>query len=209
MTLDVRSPWFDPLRPALSALAIDPLPDADALQAALGDRVGPERFERQTKKRARGAALSMDDLYEARIARLGVIPTRTNVHDLMNALVWATFPRSKRLLARRQYAALVAQVGQSPASLPNARTRERDVLAMIDEGGVIVVEGTAPIVFGHAIYEHLAASDAPVRGFPIALGEGALPALDDRLAGFLETVDASGPRRSSVTLRRARPGCLE
>jgi hypothetical protein len=200
--IDVSSPLFDPFRPLLARLTLDPLPDAEALQAALGDRVAPERFEAQTKKRARGAPFVLDDLYEARIARRGVIPTRTHVHDLMNALVWATFPRSKRALAHRQYRALVAQVGESPTSLPNARTRERDVLAMIDEGGLVRLGGETR-VFGHAILEHLVTSDAPVRGFPIPLGlpaGAAAETVDAALAAWIDALDTDAARPDAVEL---------
>lgn len=205
VTLDVSCHWFDPLRPMLARVAIDPLPDADALQAALGAFVAPERFEVQHGKRARGAPFVLDDLYEARIARLARIPTRRHVHDLMNALVWATFPRSKRALAQRQYRALVAQVGEQPTRLPNARTRERDVLAMIDEGGVLRLAGRA-WVFGHAIHEHLATTDAPVRGFPIPLAPSAdasAEAVDAVLEAWLLALDADAIRTDAVLLDRA------
>ncbi len=208
VTLELSSPWFDPLRPMLARVSVDPLPDAGALQAALGAFVAPERFEPQTKKRSRGVPLSLDDLYEARIARLGAIPTRTHAHDLMNALVWATFPRSKRALAQRQYRALVDQIGERPRRLPNARTRARDVLAMVDEGGVLLLRDQ-PIVFGHAIHEHLAQLEAPVRGYPIPLDlEPSSPAavIDAALAAWLERLDCEAARPDAVTLARAEPG---
>jgi hypothetical protein len=199
VALDLSSRWLDPLRPMLARVPIDPLPDAVALQEALGALIAPERFEVQTKKRTRGAPFSLEQLYEARIALSGFIPTRAHVHDLMNALVWATFPRSKRALARRQYRALVAQVGERPTKLPNARTRERDVLAMIDEGGLVVM-AEARIVFGHAVYEHLASSEALVRAFPIVLepqGD-----VDAALEAWVETLDTDVTRPDAVALSR-------
>src|ERR1041385_3771923 len=40
-------------------------------------------------------------LYEVRIAERGEVPTRPeNLHDLLNALVWAAFPRTKLALSR-------------------------------------------------------------------------------------------------------------
>ena len=199
-TLDTSSSWFAPLAPMLARVPLDPIPDAETLQAALGERVAPFRFEPQTKKRARGTAFTLDDLYEARIARRRVIPTRRNAHDFMNALVWATFPKSKARLAERQYRALVAQVGEQPRRLPNARTRERDVLAMIDEGGVVMA-GDARILFGHAVYEHLATSSAPVRGFPIALRFGlAMEEIDAALAAWIETLDTDATRPEAFAL---------
>lgn len=199
--IDVSSSWFAPLAPMLALVTIEPLPDAEALQAALGSFIAPQRFETQTKKgRPRGAPLAIDSLYEARIARSGLIPTRVHVHDLMNALVWATFPISKRTLAQRQYRALVAQIGETPTALPNARTRERDVLAMIDEGGVVVIE-SAKIVFGHAVYEHVATSEAPVRGFPIPLS-CAPSEIDRALAAWIDALDTDATRPEALELRR-------
>jgi hypothetical protein len=49
--------------------------------------------------------------------------------------------------------------------LPNARTREQDALALLDEGGVIVLSdgrASTALGFGHALYEGL------VRGGPAA-----------------------------------------
>jgi hypothetical protein len=106
-------------------------------------------------------------MYDARIAREGCVPTRPGSwHDLMNALVWATFPAAKRALHARQHGLVVpAAPGESAH-----RSRELDALALLDEGGVVVVtpspiadedalaralargEATAS-VFGHAIYE--------------------------------------------------------
>ncbi len=200
MTLDTSSPWFAPLAPMLARVPLEPIPDAVMLQAALGERVAPFRFEPQTKKRARGTAFTLDDLYEARIARRRVIPTRRNAHDFMNALVWATFPKSKARLAERQYRALVAQVGEHPTRLPNARTRERDVLAMIDEGGVVVIDDTR-VLFGHAVYEHLATSSAPVRGFPIALRCGtSTDEIDGALAAWIDVLDTDATRPEALAL---------
>jgi hypothetical protein len=197
--LDVSSHWFDPLRVAMARVRIDPVPDAIALQAALGDRIAPFVFEVQRGKRGR-RAVDAEAIYEVRIARRQRIPTRAHVHDLMNALVWATFPESKRVIAERQHAALIAQVGERPTALPNARTRERDVLAMIDEGGVVITEGGA-VVIGHAIYEHLATKGTPVRGFPIRPTSPS-DTLDGALADTLRTFDASSASPMAVRIAR-------
>lgn len=89
-------------------------------------------------------------MYDARIVNEGVVPTREGSwHDLMNALVWATFPRAKKALHTRQHGLVrVAQPGESLR-----RPRELDALALLDEGGVAVTKDGARIVFGHAIYE--------------------------------------------------------
>jgi hypothetical protein len=43
-------------------------------------------------------------------------------------------------------------------TLPPTRSREHDALALIDEGGVVVLEGAGAevmVLFGHALYEGL------------------------------------------------------
>ena len=115
-----------------------------------------------------------ESMYDARIAREGCVPTRPGSwHDLMNALVWATFPLAKRALHARQHGLVVpALPGESVR-----RPRELDALALLDEGGLVVTtDGALPalgeraaaeaqlvaeleagrakaFVFGHAIYE--------------------------------------------------------
>jgi hypothetical protein len=142
-------------------------PQPEEIDAALAPVAGIQ-FERQRPvRRRRRAPRDPEDMYDARIAREGCVPTRPGSwHDLMNALVWATFPEAKRALHTRQHALVVpAAPGESARRPP-----ELDALALLDEGGVIVgvpraIEGedalaaatrsgeATAIVFGHAIYE--------------------------------------------------------
>ena len=123
----------------------------------------PVRFEPAPPPRGRRRTpVDPGRLYDARITHDRCVPTRPRSwHDFLNALVWATFPRAKAALHARQHRALVAwaQSGRETMiveKLPNARTRELDALALVDEGGVLdLVDGSAPIIFGHALYEGL------------------------------------------------------
>ena len=85
----------------------------------------------------------------------GRVPTRErNLHDLMNALTWARFPAAKMALCRRQMAVARAR-GPHTNRL---RTREQDRLAMLDEGGILVVAGgpeAGELTFGHGLLEDL------------------------------------------------------
>jgi len=193
------SPLFWPIAGAAGALHSESFPQPEVIDAALGTRAGV-RFERQrpVSRRRRGPR-DPSTLYDARI-KAGCVPTRPGSwHDLMNALVWATFPAAKRALHDRQHELVVpAAPGESAR-----RPRELDTLALLDEGGLVVVvtapfedeglladalgrgEATA-IVFGHAIYEGLAlgremplASVVCVEGDPTA-DEGALLAGADQ-----------------------------
>ncbi len=118
-----------------------------------------------------------EDLYDACIGR-GEIPTRARSwHDYLNALVWATFPRAKSALHARQHTVIERWLRDEGAvredgtitTLPNARTREHDALALVDEGGIVVLDTgdrQEPIVFGHALFEGL------VMGTPSMISRG-------------------------------------
>ncbi len=74
------------------------------------------------------------DGYEAQIFSSGTVPTRpNNVHDLFNALVWASFPRSKAALNGRHMAARQLRL------TGNNRGPVQDALTLFDECGVIVL----------------------------------------------------------------------
>lgn len=175
-----RSPLFWPIAGAMAGLAeamargavagsTAVFPQPETIDAALGPLAGI-RFERQRPvSRRRRRPKDPASMYDARITRDGCVPTRPGSwHDLMNALVWATFPVAKRALHERQHGLVVpASPGESAR-----RPRELDALALLDEGGLVVVtahreqansedelaavvaSGAAiALVFGHAIYE--------------------------------------------------------
>ena len=91
----------------------------------------------------------------------GRVPTREgNVHDLMNALTWARFPTAKQALCRRQMAVAQAR-GRDTNRL---RSKLQDRLAMLDEGGILVVDAGDRVgidgcdgerIFGHGLLEDL------------------------------------------------------
>jgi Protein of unknown function (DUF3025) len=125
--------------------------------AFVGD--GPVRFEGAPprRRRPRGEIVVREELYDAVIVKRRVVPTRPRMwHDFLNALVWATFPRSKLALHTRQHVAIERWLPQGATQLPNARTRELDALALVDEGGVVVLDfgdHQTSMVFGHALFE--------------------------------------------------------
>lgn len=113
--------------------------------------------------------------YEAFIARTGSVPTRDNLHDFFNGLVWLRFPLAKRRINELQ-SAQIARHGVGPA-----RGSVRDALTLFDENGALL-EAPPPLweallardwrrlfvdlrplwaqarvlVFGHALLEKLA-----------------------------------------------------
>ncbi len=173
-------PLFRPLARAAKALSgFDDFPPIEALSRVFSGEP-PVRFVPAAPRRRRGAPLDTRALYDARITLDREVPTRERCwHDLMNVLVWGTFPRAKMALHARQHRAIVERLVPGTCRLPPARTPELDALALLDEGGVILPRAAAddagaedmgvPIVFGHAIYESLVLGVAPAIVAAIAL----------------------------------------
>ena len=126
--------------------------------------------------------------YEERAFHAGEVATRPgNRHDLFNALVWLSFPRTKAVLNWRHVAALCEARQQGSV----VRGRLRDALTQFDECGVVVAgcrpdlwqalcahrwrevfvsrraelqASTRFLVFGHASHDALAAPFAGLCG---------------------------------------------
>ena len=230
-----RSPLFWPLRRAADALGpLADFPDVAMLTHMVErvfDGAPPVRFvpaEPRARRHRGGRIAPVIDprtLYDGRIALSREVPTRRHCwHDFMNALVWGTFPRAKYALHARQHRAVAARVEPGATALPPARTRELDALAILDEGGVVVLadepeplrerlklaqrgalreaitrSAATAVVFGHAVYESLALG---VR--PAVLGALVLPQAPR------EQGHANGIRRVDHALTRALedPACL-
>jgi hypothetical protein len=129
------------------------------------------------RRQRRYGPIDVDGMYDAQILK-GIVPTRPRCwHDFLNALVWATFPKAKRALHEKQAALIRAWIPPHATTLPNARTREHDALAFVDEGGVVLVADRT-IAFGHALYEGL------------VFGTPAMIARAIRLDGDLAPLDA-------------------
>jgi hypothetical protein len=135
-------------------------------------------------RRAKRQSLSLDQLYDGRIALTGqVYCLSESYHDLFNIVIFSAFPLAKRALHTRQFAAVSswvsAELDSHAPRIPGRRTREQDALTILDEGGVILAmteerrdnfaqtegpfrvapfepdSGIVPILFGHALLEHL------------------------------------------------------
>ncbi|PLQ02307.1 DUF3025 domain-containing protein [Cupriavidus pauculus] len=138
--IDWTRPWFRPfagfaastpafaggdLRQALNASAAQ-LPHLRNAQGL------PLRFVPQ-------ADLPEGVAYETHIHATGQVPTRDNLHDAFNALVWLHFPETKRLLNRLQAEAIARDgVGQVRGGL-------RDAATLFDENAAIFVSQDASL----------------------------------------------------------------
>ncbi|WP_116136696.1 DUF3025 domain-containing protein [Trinickia diaoshuihuensis] len=71
--------------------------------------------------------------YETHIAQTGCVPTRRNLHDFFNALVWFTYPGVKAMLNARQSRAI------ERSGVGAERGAERDFLTLFDENALLFV----------------------------------------------------------------------
>jgi Protein of unknown function (DUF3025) len=79
------------------------------------------------------AALPEGTAYEAFISATGNVPTRNNLHDFFNALVWLSFPNIKRRLNALQAAQLAS------AGVGKSRGPARDAATLFDENAAFLV----------------------------------------------------------------------
>jgi hypothetical protein len=160
------------------------LPEVAVIDAHLSSRAGVRFVAAAPKRRRRrGQAPVNPAAYDSAIVEQQTVPTREAcAHDLANALVWATFPRTKAAVHQRQLAVVRAAAAGAAPGRSWSRSEEGDALAMFDEGGLLVAtrrglgaevaealrrgddvslasrvaRGDAlGVVFGHAIVEHL------------------------------------------------------
>ncbi|WP_326830390.1 DUF3025 domain-containing protein [Xylophilus rhododendri] len=200
-SLDWQAPWFAPWRgigePALAALAGGAsVPDAmNAVAPA-----GVPRFVSPD-------ALPPDQAYESFVHDSRSVPSRDNLHDCFNAIVWCLYPDTKRQLNRWQ-AAAIARDG-----IAGRRGPLRDAITLFDENGAVF---SAPPVlldalrsrdwralfithrqawqqarlwlFGHALVEKLAAPRKDITAHVLCAQQG-LADIAQTDAWLLSTLD--------------------
>lgn len=122
--IDWSAPWFAAV--ADGGLALESLNGAEVAPRlnALGH--APVRFVPQQ-------ALPDGVAYEQFIFDTAQVPTRDNLHDLFNGLVWHRFPLTKIGLNRRQ-AHAIAELG----GVGQVRGPVRDALTLFDENAALL-----------------------------------------------------------------------
>jgi len=130
--IDWQRPWLQPLLPVGPAVerAAASSGVAAALSAVAAATHCPVHFTGPN-------AAPPGEAYEAFIRRTGGVPTRDNLHDLFNGLVWWRFPRTKAQLNRLQAEAIAAQ------GVGAVRGPVRDAITVFDENGAVLVAPTA------------------------------------------------------------------
>lgn len=120
-----QAPWLHDLRDIgtdVHQRVLDGASVAEALSAQPGT---PVRFVPQ-------ADLPAGTAYESFIFDTGSVPTRDNLHDFFNGLIWQHYPQTKRRLNQLQAQAIAAQ-GVGPVRGPL-----RDALTLLDESGALL-----------------------------------------------------------------------
>lgn len=186
--LDWHRPWWAPL--AAVGVEVEARVRAGATVAeALNACASPVRFVPQD-------ALPEGEPYEAFIFRTGCVPTRNNLHDFFNGLMWLVRPQLKRRLNELQ-AAQIARAG-----IGSTRGPVRDALTLFDENAALL-QAPAELVqamrerrwrelfvdrralwtqarlelFGHALLEKLVAPYKSITAHVWVMEEGAAPDL--------------------------------
>lgn len=133
--LDWSAPWFAPLARWRALL------DATDWRAALSETA---RERGVVSGRGQpivfvGADDAGDAPYELHIAATGRVPTRANLHDAFNALIWLAYPRAKAALNRRQADEIEAR------GIGGTRGPVRDAATLIDESGLLLASDAAEV----------------------------------------------------------------
>ena len=135
--IDWQQPWFGAVRAAAATIDVGhadiAVPfSAQAAARKLCNHQGlPLSFVPQS-------ALPDGVAYEAFIGATGSVPTRDNLHDFFNALVWLSFPLIKRQLNALQ-AAQIARDG-----VGKSRGPARDAATLFDENAALLVVRAGP-----------------------------------------------------------------
>jgi hypothetical protein len=130
-SIDLTRPWYASIRQAAEKLIGQPdlLAALNRHSTALSltnHRDLPLVFVEQS-------ALPEGTAYEAFISETGKVPTRNNLHDFFNALVWLSFPNIKRQLNALQ----AAQIER--AGIGKSRGPARDAATLFDENCALLV----------------------------------------------------------------------
>ena len=135
---DALPPWLFHLRPEVNGALVAWQAGGSVSSALAGARSAPAGadggpcFVPQHD-------LPAGDSYDAFIHRSGQVPTRNNLHDLFNGLIWLAMPALKRRL-NALHAAEIAQ-----CYVGAVRGPVRDALTLFDESGALL-HGPPPLL---------------------------------------------------------------
>lgn len=156
--IDWQQPWYDAVRPAYARL---PPHDAGFIEAFNTGVAGLRNAAGQPIRFVPQASLPDGQAYEQFIGATGQVPTRANLHDYFNGLVWQTFPLIKRQLNALQAAQIaLAGVGASRGAARDGATifDENAALLLVvdDAAGRVLVDDLRAHRWHAALYERRA-----------------------------------------------------
>jgi hypothetical protein len=224
----VTPPWLEPFAARLAALA--PLAPAQRLARLDGwarDAAIVTESGRPLRFVATDPSTRAPTAYEARVFACGEVATRVDGpgarHDLLNALVWLAYPRSKaRLNALHAHADTAGGAARA-----GGRGALRDAATLFDENAALWIGTDASLeaalrafdwrrlfverrerlaaalrvrVFGHALLEKL---DAPFKGITAHAWPLRLP--PDTSPGSVDAALAEGLRPDTLSSRALCP----
>ena len=131
--IDWRQPWLASVLPAAS-LVLRAAHWRDGLNALACDR-GLKNHRSIPLKFVPQSDLPADVAYETFISVSGSVPTRDNLHDFFNALVWLSYPRIKVQLNALQ----AAEIVRRETSAQSIRGKLRDAATVFDENAVLLL----------------------------------------------------------------------
>ncbi len=129
--IDWSQAWFGTVRPAAAQLIA--AQDWRAQINAMAARKGINNHRQMALQFVPQEELPDGVAYESHISDAARVPTRENLHDFFNGLVWLTFPRIKRQLNALQ-AAQIASLG-----IGKSRGPARDAATIFDENAALLV----------------------------------------------------------------------
>ena len=130
--IDWCAPWLAPLA-ALGAQAEAKLRAGASVTGALNALIASGAAPDPGVHFVPQSELPLGWAYEQFIYQRAQVPTRDNLHDFFNGLVWLQLPRSKRRLNQIHGSAIAAAgVGQRRGPL-------RDALTLLDENGALLL----------------------------------------------------------------------
>lgn len=130
-SIDWSQPWYAAILPAAQQVVA-----ASSWRVAINQRaqeLGLRNALDQAIQFVPQEQLPEGVAYEAYIGAEGKVPTRENLHDFFNALVWLSFPKIKQQLNALQ-AAQIARLG-----IGKSRGPARDAATIFDENAALLV----------------------------------------------------------------------
>lgn len=143
--IDWSAPWLAPYSAVGRTVQARVASGASVAQALTATMDQPVELAAGLLRFVPQSAVPEGEPYEAFIARTAQVPTRDNLHDFFNGVMWLHWPALKRRLNELQAAAIAREgIGATRGAL-------RDALTLFDENGAWI---EAPVDLVQALREH-------------------------------------------------------